>query len=282
MTEHKCGIYGLGLIGASVALAVKNFSPDMKVVGFGRDQEKLDKARRLGIIDEIYDGNPESVGDLDFFIIGTPPETVGEIFSKFHNYFSDDCIIMDVASVKRNVIESVSAVNERQLHFIATHPMAGSEKSGMDFARADLFEKKIVAVIGENQGEVLERVRDFWKGFGAQIVLVSADFHDEIVASTSHAPHLIASALASQLEKDGWSEVRFFGLYGKGLLDTTRISQGHSPMWADIILSNNDNVERSLVDFKREIEDLVEIIHAGDREKLINYLDNAADFRKSL
>lgn len=280
--KQVIGIYGLGLIGSSVAVAVKSFFPDWKVVGLGRNVEKLDNARRLGIIDDVSTGDPETMGSLDYFIIGTPPELVADIFNKYQNLLSENVIIMDVASVKRKVIEEVREVNHRGLNFIGCHPMAGSEKSGMEFARADLFEKKIVAVIGDGREEILTRVRDFWKSFGAQIVLVSGDFHDEIVASTSHAPHLIASALSRQLEKDGWSEVRFFGLYGRGLLDTTRIAQGPPEMWADIISANADNVERALVDFSREISEVIDIIKSNKKEELIEYLNRAKDFRESL
>lgn len=282
MANKLCGLYGLGLIGSSVALAVKTYIPNTKVIGYGRNQEKLEKARRLGIIDQVGKDDPEEISKLDYFIIGTPPEIVGEVFQKYQNMFNENVIIMDVASVKRKVIEDVQANNHRGLSFVGTHPLAGSEKSGMEFARADLFEKKIVAVTGEGKEEVLGEVRDFWKSFGAQIVLVSADFHDEIVASTSHAPHLIASALTRYLEKDGWSEVRFFGLYGKGLLDTTRIAQGLPEMWADIIFSNVDNVERALIDFSREINDLIDLVKKNKREELIEYMNRAKEFRETL
>ncbi len=282
MDKKTFGIYGLGLIGSSVALAVKSYIPESRVIGFGRNQEKLEKAHRLGIIDQIADDDPELIASMNYFIIGTPPELVGKVFAHYHGMFSDDVIVMDVSSVKRIVIEDVKKVNHRGLHFVGTHPMAGSEKSGMEFARADLFEKKIVAVIGEGDEDVLTEVRDFWKIFGAQIVLVSADFHDEIVATTSHAPHLIATSLARQLEKDGWSEVRFFGLYGKGILDTTRIAQGNPEMWADIIYSNADNIERSLVDFSREIADVIDLIKKGKRQELVAYMARAKEFRETL
>ncbi len=282
MAQRVFGVYGLGLIGASVALAIKQYIDDVKVIGFGRDKEKLEKARRLGIIDQVAEPGDEIVEKIEVLLIGTPAENVAATFALFHNHLSDSVVVMDVASVKRVVIESVAKVNQRNLSFVGAHPMAGSEKSGMEFARADLFEKKIVAIIGEGREEVLERVRDFWKTFGSQIVIVSSDFHDEIVGSTSHATHLIASALSRQLEKDGWSEVRFFGLYGKGLLDTTRISMGPPDMWADIILMNADNVERSLVDFSREIGELVKIIQSGNRKHLIEYLERAKDFRENL
>lgn len=282
MDRKTIGIYGLGLIGSSIALAVKSYIPESRVIGFGRNLDKLEKANRLGIIDEIASDDPEIVGSLDYFIIGTPPELVGKVFGQYHGMFSDDVIVMDVSSVKRIVIEDVKKLNHRGLHFIGTHPMAGSEKSGMEFARADLFDKKIVAVIGEGDEDILTEVRDFWKIFGAQIVLVSADFHDEIVATTSHAPHLIAGALSRLLEKDGWSEVRFFGLYGKGILDVTRIAQGNPEMWADIIFSNADNIERSLIDFSREIGDVIELIKKGKRSDLVAYLTRAKDFRETL
>jgi prephenate dehydrogenase len=282
MPKKVYGIHGLGIMGGSIALAIKTYLPDSKVIGFGRGKEKLMSAKRLGIIDEVSDNSPEMLASLDYFIIATPAQNVADVFAEYHNFLSDDVIIMDVASVKRIVIKEVNKINHRGLNFVGTHPMAGSEKSGMEFARADLFEKKIVAVIGEGREDILAAVRDFWKAMGAQIVLVSADFHDEIVASTSHSPHLISSALSRLLEKDGWSEVRFFGLYGKGILDTTRIAQGNPEMWADIILVNADNVERSLIDFSREIQSVIEMIRKNKREELIEYLRQAKEFRESL
>ncbi len=282
MTERYFGIYGIGLIGASAALAIKSNIKDAKVIGYGRNTEKLEKARRLGIIDKIAQPEDEITERLEILIIGTPAHIVAEIFNRFQKHLPEESIVMDVSSVKRQVIQEVEKIKQRDIHFVGAHPMAGSEKSGMEFARADLFDKKIVAIVDEGREDILSKVRDFWKSFGAQIVLVSSDFHDEIVASTSHAVHLISSALARQLEKDGWSEVRFFGLYGRGLLDTTRISQGPPEMWADIILMNTDNVERSLTDFSRELEELTNMIRENDREKLIRYLEKARDFRESL
>jgi prephenate dehydrogenase len=282
MEKLTVGIYGLGLIGGSVALAVKSLLPGSKVIGFGRDQSKLETAKKRGIIDRIADENSEVVGDLDIFIIGTPIDRVGEVFARYAPALNEDVIVMDVGSVKRPVISDVAKVNGRGLTFVGTHPMAGSEKSGLEFARADLFDKKIVAIIGDWPEKIMNRVKDFWKMMGAQTVSVSADFHDEIVASTSHMPHLIASAISRSLEKDGWAEVKFFGLYGKGLLDTTRISQGGSEMWADIILNNGDNIERSLIDFTREIDTLIHIIRNNKRKELAEYLKKSKDFRENL
>ncbi len=282
MNSKKFGIYGLGLVGGSLALAIKAFIPGSKVIGFGRDAAKLESAKKLGMIDKIAGENSEVIGELDYFIIGTPIETVADVFSKYMKSLSEDVIVMDVGSVKRPVISEINKINTKGIHFVSTHPMVGSEKSGLEFARADLFDKKIVGVIGEGSEEILSEVREFWKTLGAQIVLVSADFHDEIVASTSQAPHLIASAISRCLEKDGWADVRFFGLYGKGLLDTTRISQGNPEMWADITLLNSDNVERSLIDFSREIDTLIHIIRNKKRKELIDYLTKGKEFREKL
>ncbi len=282
MKRKIFGIYGLGLIGGSIALAIKSFIPGSKIVGFGRNLEKLDSAKRLGIIDKIAPDDSEIIGELDCFIIGTPIEMVASIFGKYMKILPENVIVMDVGSVKRTVINEIAKINSRGLHFVSTHPMVGGEKSGLEFARADLFDKKIVGVIGEGPEEILDEVREFWKILGAQIVLVSADFHDEIVASTSHAPHLIAAAISRCLEKDGWADVRFFGLYGKGLLDTTRISQGNPEMWAGITIMNADNIERSLIDFSREIDTLIHIIRNKKRNELVEYLEKGKEFREKL
>jgi prephenate dehydrogenase len=282
MENKTFGIYGLGLIGGSIALAVKSFIPGSKVIGFGRDIEKLETAKKLGMIDKCGTADSEEVGSLDYFIIGTPIDLVSDVFQQFMNRLPEEVIVMDVGSVKRPVLNSIEKVNSRGLQFVGAHPMAGSEKSGLEFARADLFDKKIVAVIGDGPEELMGKVREFWKRLGAQIVLVSADFHDEIVANTSHAPHLISSALSRFLEKDGWSEVRFFGLYGRGLLDTTRVAQGNPDMWADIILQNSDNIERALIDFSREVDTLIHIIRNKKRHELVDYLKKSKDFRESL
>lgn len=284
MQNKTVGIYGLGLIGGSIALAVKERIPGSKVIGFGRDRERLDTAKKLGMIDVVGDETSEWVPKLDYFIIGTPVETVPVVFSQFMNYLSEDVIVMDVGSVKRSVIESIQKINQKGIRFVGAHPMAGSEKSGFEFARSDLFDQKIVAIVGDDKKdeEVMEDVRDFWKIMGGKIVLVSSDFHDEIVAATSHAPHLVSAAVSRYLEKDGWSEVRFFGLYGRGLLDTTRISQGNPDMWIDIIMANSDNVERALIDFSREIDTLIHIIRNKKRKELLEYLQKSKEFRETL
>lgn len=282
MENKTVGIYGLGLIGGSIALAVKAYFPGSKVIGFGRDIQKLETAKNLGMIDKYSNPDADEVEKLNFLIIGTPAEMVSGVFSQFQNQLSEDVIVMDVGSVKRPVIQEIQKANTRGIQFFGAHPMAGSEKSGLEFARADLFDRKIVAIIGEGSEEALTEVRDFWKKMGAQIVLISADFHDEIVASTSHGPHLISSALSRYLEKDGWSEVRFFGLYGKGLLDTTRIAQGNPAMWTEILLQNADNIERTLIDFSREIDTLIHILRNGKKKELTDYLSKSKEFRETL
>ncbi len=276
------GIYGLGLIGGSLALAIKKFIPDAKVYGFGRNVEKLENAKNLGIIDSYGNESSELVQELDYFIICTPVDTVPNVFFTYMPFLKDDVIVMDVGSVKRSVINEINKNNTRDLYFVGAHPMTGSEKSGVEYARADLFDKKIVGILTETSQEILPEVRDFWKVLGSQIVLISADFHDEIVAITSHFPHIISSAICNYLEKDGWADVRFFGLYGKGLLDTTRIAQGNPEMWADIILLNADNIERCLVDFSREIDTIIHIIRNGKKKDLIEYLKRGKEFREKL
>ncbi len=276
------GIYGPGLIGGSLALAIKAYLPDSKIYGFGRDVKKLENAKNLGMIDGYGTENSDIVSELDYFIICTPVETVGHVFSIFMPFLKDEVIVMDVGSVKRAVLNEINRINNRGLYFVGAHPMTGSEKSGMEFARADLFDKKIVGILTETPQEILPEIRDFWKSLGAQIVLISADFHDEIVAITSHFPHIISSAICNYLEKDGWADVRFFGLYGRGLLDTTRIAQGHPEMWADIILLNADNIERCLVDFSREIDTLIHIIRNSRRKELTEYLRRGKEFREKL
>lgn len=282
MNTQVFGIYGIGLIGGSLALAIKAYIQGSKVYGFGRDVKKLENAKNLGIIDGYGTETSPFVSDLDYFIIATPVDTVPAVFAKFMPYLKDEVIIMDVGSVKRFILEEVSKINTRNLYFVGTHPMTGSEKSGYEFARADLFERKIVGILTETPQEILPVVRDFWKSLGAQIVLVSADFHDEIVAITSHFPHVIASAICNFLGKDGWADARFFGLYGKGLLDATRIAQGNPEMWADIILMNADNIERALVDFSREIDTIIHIIRNGKKKELIELLKRGKEFREKL
>ncbi|MCX7726341.1 MAG: prephenate dehydrogenase/arogenate dehydrogenase family protein [Chitinispirillaceae bacterium] len=284
MENIKVGIYGLGLLGGSLAMALKKFLPTSHIYGYGRNKEKLKDALERGIIDLYGDENSEELKELDFFIIGTPVGMIAKIFSSYMEMLSDKVIVMDVGSVKREVINSVSIVNSKRLKFVGTHPMAGGEKSGIEYAKAELFVNKTVAIIedGCEDKEVLFRASDFWKTLGAITIFLSAELHDRIVAATSHLPHLVSSLLCNLLSNHQLAENCFFNLYGNGLLDTTRIAQGDPEMWTDIILYNKDNLNELLGEMSDELLKVKNILENSDKEKLLHFLRKGKIFREKI
>ncbi len=276
------GIYGLGLIGGSVALALRKARPDARVIGYGRNAEKLARALKTGLIDQAASPSDTVTAHLDIFLIATPADTVGPVFEDFQRFLPGSVIVMDAASVKETVQESVKLVNHRGLTFVAAHPMAGSEKTGHEAAQADLFTGKVVAITGEYPGGILERARSFWEMLGARVVVLSAGDHDKTVALTSHLPHLVASALVSFLSRCDGADSFFRGVYGRGLLDTTRIAQGDPAMWSGIVLANSGAVSDALENFSSELAVLQGLVRSGDRDGLVRYLEKGKSFREKI
>ncbi|MEM1062816.1 MAG: prephenate dehydrogenase [Planctomycetota bacterium] len=231
------GIVGVGLIGGSVAAAVKSREPSTRVVGFGRDAARLEACRSAGLIDE---GRTDFGGaeDLDVAVVATPVDRIAADVRSVAAACRDAAVVTDAGSVKASIVADLEADPPERATFVGAHPLAGSAKQGFEHAEADLFDgRPCVVTPGAAPREAVDRVVTFWRGLGADVVELDPQGHDEALAFTSHLPHLVAAALAATAGPR--ADLR---LASTGFGDTTRIAGGDPALWLEIVRSNRDAV----------------------------------------
>jgi prephenate dehydrogenase len=232
----------------------------------------------MGAIDEIYDTPVEAVRGADLVILCTPVGVLTELLQAIGPALSPGAVVTDVGSTKATVVSAAAKLLPQTAHFIGSHPMAGSEKRGVEFARADLMPGALCIIAPDESTDpsALEKVEAFWRLIGMRTVRLSPAEHDRRLADVSHLPHAVAAALVSMQDLDA------FELAGKGFADATRIAAGDAGLWRDILLDNRENVLASLERFDAQIRALRELLRAGDADGIRAWLDAAASRRAKL
>ena len=268
-------ILGPGLLGASLALALKERGLCERVHAWSRRAETRAQALQADWCDAVFDQAAEACTESDLVVICTPVETIVHLLEQVADSLAPAALVTDVGSSKSLICREARGVN---VHFVGSHPMAGSERTGMKHARADLFEGAacIVTPLEDVTDTEIARLQKFWEAVGMQVVTTTPEKHDEIVAHISHLPHLLASSLCSYLaEKDsGWKH-----LGGGGLRDTTRVAAGDPILWKQILEQNREEVLRAIDGFENELHALKTALLDGDTPKLIAKLERGKKFR---
>jgi prephenate dehydrogenase len=244
----KLAVVGVGLIGGSFALALKQSGMATHVAGIGRNPANLKLALERGVIDSVA----EDASGCDFVLVAAPVAQFENIFSKLK---SAKAIITDGGSTKRDVIAAArKALGKEAARFVPAHPIAGGETSGAGAAKADLFKGKrvILTPLPENDDRAVKTVEDAWKACGARVSRMSAEEHDAVLATISHLPHLIAYAMAHDVAARE-NSARLFEIAGAGFRDFTRLASSNPEMWRDICLANKDRLLDELIRFDRKM-----------------------------
>jgi|LSQX01.1.fsa_nt_gb prephenate dehydrogenase len=262
------GIVGLGLIGSSIALEIKKRKLSEKTTGFSRRLETLKKAKEKGLIDEYFQNFEEGLKDLDFLILATPIEIVKEYFTKIKKEGSK-VLVTDVASIKEKIVEESLNILGKENNFVPSHPMAGSEKSGMDGVKDNLFEEKYVIITPTDNTDKnnISVVEGFWESLGAKTFFLSPSEHDKLIGLTSHFPHLMVYSLMSLFEKHQKKEV-LFRCVGTGFSDTTRIGKSNPDLWANIFLTNKKNMIYWIEEYEKALQEIKELLLNDSFDKL--------------
>ena len=252
---NTIAIVGMGLIGGSVGLAVKKRNLTNKIIGISRSETSLQKALKRGAIDEIA-LDKSKVKAADFVILATPVGKIVPLIKELLPYLKKGTIITDVGSTKKEIMDEIRTFLPDSINFIGGHPLTGSEKNGVEFADADLFEKSICFLVPYNNSKGIEKslgkLKGFWKAVGACPVVISAEEHDFIVAGISHLPHIVAVALVNSISDVDWKGKKLTEFAGQGWRDTTRISGGLPEIWIDILSSNRDKLLMFMEKFDKE------------------------------
>ena len=263
-------VAGVGLIGGSFALALKQAGAVGRVVGLGRTRRSLDRAVELGVIDEAADDAAAALRDADLVMLAMPVGQTAAVLERIAGHVGAKTIVTDAGSTKRDVIEAARAVlRDAWPRFVPGHPIAGAESSGADAARADLFRgrKAVLTPLPETDAPAVRRVADAWRACGAEVREMSAAEHDGVFAAVSHLPHLLAFALVHDVAQQP-NAATLFDYAASGFRDFTRIASSHPEMWRDICLANRDALLLELDSYREQLDDLRLALARNDGERL--------------
>lgn len=276
---NNTGIVGVGLIGSSLALEIKENSLSRLVTGFDADQKSLDTAVQKGIIDSY--ATLDKIDMCDFVIVATPAGSIPDVLKSVFGKLKKNSIVIDVGSVKSAVIDRVKNSLVEGVHYIPLHPIAGIEKFGVKAAQKGLFRDAYCIITpfdGINQS-ALESVEKFMQNLGMKIEFMKPDEHDEVFSYISHLPHLIAYALVNLAKEKNNEKFKFIG---GGFRDFTRIASSSEKMWGDIFLMNKNKLLKAVSDFEGSINKIKQFIETENMDELVEYLRQARLFKRFL
>ncbi len=274
-------IVGVGLIGGSIGLALRSRGLAAEIVGVGRRETSLATARAIGAVDRTTTDMAAGVDQANLVIVCAPVCSVTDLVCKVAELCPADCLITDAASTKATIVAQVEqrlapAVNGPS--FVGSHPMAGDHRVGPQHARGDLFEGRVVVVTptATTTAQKIDEVSQFWQKLGARVLEKSPAEHDQVVAVTSHLPHLVAFALAGSTPESAGP------LAGRGWYDTTRIAAADPELWRQIFESNDQALLEALGNFEAVVSSLKRAILDNDNVALVNMLQEAKRIRDAL
>ena len=278
---NKITIIGVGLIGGSLALALKERNLAKVVFGYGRDQSRLEEAQKSNIIDAFSTNIKEAIDEANIVVIATPVGTFKDILDQIEPLISSNVIITDVGSTKSDIVNIVNDVlRDKSSYFIPAHPIAGKERSGFEVSDSKLYDGKKVIITPQeaNSPESIDMINQLWTNVGADVDFMSAESHDNLLGMTSHLPHMLAFSLVNYLVDQNPNASIYAG---GGFKDFSRIASGDAVMWRDICLQNKNQIMNHLKGYQSTLDDLLEAINDEDSEKLGQLFTTAKKTRDS-
>lgn len=280
---RKITIVGVGLLGGSIGLAARKRGLAGEVAGYVRRDASIADCEKFQITDYAATDLLASVSKADLVILCTPLAQMRSLVKQLLPGLKRGAIVTDVGSVKASVVHEVeSLIHKSGAHFIASHPMAGGEKTGMSAARADLFENAVCVVTPtrKSNAAALKKVEQFWKLLGGRVLRLTPEVHDQLVSRSSHLPH-ISAAVLTNLVLSASAPKEQSKLCANGFRDTTRIASGSPEMWRDIALSNRVNLIRALDLFVNDLRKVQAALKNSDADALTRFFETAKQRRDS-
>jgi len=280
MIQRLC-IVGVGLIGGSLAKDLRRLGLVREVVGCSRKRENLERARELGIVD-TYDVDPaKAVAGADMVVLAVPLGAMADVLGVMGPGLDDGAVLTDVGSAKTSVLDAArSAFGTVPGNFVPAHPIAGTEHSGVEAALDDLFEGRrvILTPVAETLPPAVARVREMWQAVGAEVLEMDPAHHDEVLAATSHLPHMLAYTLVDMLGNME-ERVEMFRYAAGGFRDFTRIASSDPQMWHDICIANRDALVNALEHFQGDLGTALDAIRDGDGKTIKDLFTRAKALR---
>lgn len=280
---EKLVVCGVGLIGGSFALALRQIGAARRIVGIGRSEASLARAVALGVIDEATNDWRTALDGADFVLLAPPVGQMDVVMAAMAPHLAPGTIVTDAGSTKRDIIEAVYRhLGAHLATVVPAHPIAGAEKSGVESAFASLYagRKVVVTPLPENEPAAVLRVREVWEACGAQIHEMPPQEHDRVFAAVSHLPHLLAFGLVHDLAGRA-NAGQLFDFAAGGFRDFTRIAGSHPEMWRDICLANRQALLAELDQYLAELAYLRALLLSGDGERLEQLFDEARTARNT-
>lgn len=283
LIQRLC-IIGVGLIGGSLARALKQDGHVGEVIGAGRRQEPLQRALELGVVDRFDTDLPAAVAAADMVVVAVPLGAMYKVFAAVADHLPEHCVLTDVGSSKGSVVGDVRRIfGEAPPTFVPGHPIAGTEKSGVEASFPELFRNRrvILTPLVETDASAHGLVRKMWEAVGADVVDMGVRHHDEVLAATSHLPHVLAYTLVDCLARfDDRAEI--FRYAAGGFRDFTRIASSDPQMWHDVCVANRDAILAVLEVFSNDLARLTDAIKSNDGEVIMDTFRRAKYARDNL
>ena len=278
---NKITIIGVGLIGGSLAKAIKENNLAKVVFGYGRDLNRLEEAKKANVIDQFSTNLKDAINDSDIVIIATPVGSFKEILIEIKPFLTSKIVISDVGSTKTNIALIVSqTLGDYSNYFIPAHPIAGKEKSGFEASESNLFNnrKVIITPLETSSTDSINLIQKMWEGTGADVDFMSPESHDELLGMTSHLPHMLAFSLVNYLiSKNPSASIYAAG----GFKDFSRIASGDAVMWRDICIQNKDQIIDHIRGYQKTLNSLVDAIENENSDELDLLFTSAKKTRDS-
>jgi prephenate dehydrogenase len=280
---NRLAIIGVGLIGGSLALALKQAAKVKHVIGYARSAEAREQALQLGIIDTAATSIAEAVNDADVVFLAVPMGAMAAVLNDLAPHIKADAIITDGGSAKAQVVEAArAALGENFEQFVAGHPIAGTEKSGPEAAFPTLYQnhRVVITPVAETKPDAVATIKAMWSACGADVFEMDVNHHDVVLAATSHLPHVLAFNLVGMLaERDDCDEVLRYA--AGGFRDFSRIASSDAVMWRDICLGNQQAVLDLIEQYQQGLTQLQTAIRDGDGDYLVDVFSRAKKARDS-
>jgi prephenate dehydrogenase len=280
MIDKLC-IIGVGLIGSSLSLALKQAGAVAEVVGYGRNRDNLEKGRELGVLDRYESSIAAAVKDADVIVVAVPLGAMQQVFAEIASAAPADALITDVGSTKGSVARAALAeLGDGVARFVPGHPIAGGEQSGVEAGYATLFQGRrvILTPLAQTDSAASARIDAMWRKCGADIEYLDIEHHDKVLAATSHLPHMLAFALVHHLSNLNEHE-EIFRYAAGGFRDFTRIASSDPVMWRDVCLANGDALVDLIEQYQAELDRVAVAIKAGDADELLRLFGRAKSQR---
>ena len=281
MAFEKITLVGVGLLGGSLAMAIRERKLAAESCGYVRREASIVECEQAGLKNFATRDLTKAVRDADLVILCTPLAQMRELAEKFLPALKHGAIVSDVGSVKASVVNDLEApVAKAGGHFIGAHPMAGAEKMGVSAARADLFCDAVCVLTptAKSNNGVVQQLENFWRDIGARVLVTTPELHDELAARCSHLPHVLAAQLATLVLDSALPKEQPM-LCANGFRDTTRIASGSPEMWRDIALANRENLVRTLDGFIAQLQQTRDAISRGDAVQVEKFFATAKQRR---